>query len=83
MTLQLSFCVEPTTYTGTFSITTSVGTLSGDVAGTILNVLGPPPMEFELGLSVLSGTGAFADASGTLDVNILAGSSVTGTVTVP
>jgi DNA-binding beta-propeller fold protein YncE len=83
VTLQLSGCVEPTTYTGTFSITTSVGTLSGDVAGTILNVLGPPPMEFELGLSVLSGTGAFADASGTLDVNILAGSSVTGTVTVP
>jgi hypothetical protein len=84
VTFHLSGCVLPTSYTGTFSIATSVGTLSGDVAGTISDLFGPGPIDYELTLTVLSETGAFAGAAGGINVSILVpGSAITGSVTVP
>ncbi len=91
VTLHLDGCVPlgpPFTYTGTFIFTTSVGTLVGNAAGTANDLTGPPPFVFDLTLTVLSGTGAFAGTTGTINVNIqgLGGtnpSPVTGSVTVP
>ncbi len=63
VTLHLDGCVPfgpPFTYSGTFTITTSVGTLAGAAVGTANNLAGPPPFVFDLTLTVLSGTGAFA-----------------------
>ena len=90
--LHLDGCVNGTllqrnfTYTGTFTITTSVGTLAGTAAGPI--VLVPTPDDFELTLSVLSGTGAFGGTTGMIHVSMLWPSPfgitpVTGSVTVP
>jgi hypothetical protein len=69
-------------FTGTFTITTSVGTLNGNAVGP----LGASFPTVELTLTVLSGTGAFAATTGTINVSILwdgAATSVTGSVTVP
>jgi hypothetical protein len=90
VTLHLDGCVmigSPFTYAGTFAITTSAGTLTGNVAGPINNVIPPQPVDFELTLTVVSGTGAFAGTTGTIHVSIqwLGGNPapVTGSVTVP
>jgi hypothetical protein len=91
VTLHLDGCVfgAPFTYTGTFSITTSVGSLVGNVAGTVSNpLLGPPPYDYDLTLTVVSGTGAFSGTTGAIHVSIQwpgggSPSPVTGSVTVP
>jgi hypothetical protein len=90
VTLHLDGCIvigSPFTYAGTFAITTSAGTLSGNAAGPINNVIPPQPVDFELTLTVVSGTGAFAGTTGTIHVSIqwLGGNPapVTGLVTVP
>ena len=93
VTLHLDGCVAfgfPSTYTGAFTIATSVGTLAGNAAGPIYNVPAYLPSDvpdFELTLSVLSGTGAFAGTTGTIHVSIQwpppFGPPVTGSVTVP
>jgi hypothetical protein len=81
-------------YAGAFAIATSVGTLNGNAAGPITNVvISPVPTDFELTLTVLSGTGAFAATTGTIHVSILwpapplpgfpSSSPVTGSVTIP
>ena len=89
VTFHLDGCTTPTessfTYAGTFTIATSVGTLAGDAAGPI-NV-SIYPYDFELTLTVLSGTGAFATTTGILHASIQwpydSGNSVSGSVTVP
>ncbi len=91
VTLHLDGCIfgAPFTYTGTFTITTSVGSLAGNVAGTVSNpLLGPPPYDYDLTLTVVSGTGAFSGTMGTIHVSIQwpgggSPSPVTGSVTVP
>ena len=96
VTLHLDGCVvfgAPSTYTGTFTIATSVGTLAGNANGPVYNVPVPPPPsppsvpDFELTLSVLSETGALAGMTGTLHVSIQwpppFGPPVTGSVTAP
>jgi hypothetical protein len=92
--LHLDGCVilsVPLTYAGTFTIATSVGTLAGDVAGLASNVVNTFPTDFEMTLTVLSGSGAFAVTTGTIHVSIqwIGGGTpgiptpVTGSVTVP
>jgi hypothetical protein len=86
VTLHLDGCVaiSPSpAYTGTFTIATSVGTLAGNVAGTLSEVVFP--IDFDLTLTVLSGTGAFSGTTGTMNVSIQwpAGTLVTGSLTVP
>jgi hypothetical protein len=95
VTLHLDGCViligNPFTYAGTFTIATSVGTLAGNAAGPINNLPAIPgiPVDFELTLTVLSGTGAFAATTGMMHVTISwpppfgNPSGVTGSVTVP
>ncbi len=84
VTLGVEGCdIEGGYYIGTFSIATNVGTLSGNVSGSITS-------GFELTLTVVLGTGAFATTTGTIHVSIqvLPGGSfraepMTGSVTVP
>jgi hypothetical protein len=67
----MNTCVD---VSGTFTITTSVGTLSGTLTGGVGEDIssgpsGPQiaPVDGELALTVTSGTGQFASATGTLD----------------
>jgi hypothetical protein len=70
------FYSDANSFTGSFTITTGVGTLSGSAAGPVVITYstssGIPPVEtpvfdnFELTLSVTAGTGSFAGATGTL-----------------
>src|SRR5580700_9139495 len=69
VTLHLDGCIIsvsplPFAYIGTFAITTSAGTLAGNEVGPINNVP-VTPYDFELTLTVVSGTGAFAGTTGT------------------
>jgi len=66
------------TYSGPFTITTNVGTLTGTDEGQINNTLiplPPVPLPFpqtvSLTLTVTSGTGLFTGTTGTLDVSVL------------
>jgi hypothetical protein len=88
VTLHLDGCVVsvsplPFAYIGTFAITTSAGTLAGNEVGPINNVP-VTPYDFELTLTVVSGTGAFAGTTGTINVSIQwsGGTPVSGSVTV-
>lgn len=101
VTLQMNGCIPDTgpnfpftfEYSGTFTITTGVGTLSGSVAGQIFNVNLAPPEEVDLvptsatlTLTATSGTGDFMGTTGTLNVSLQwpepgSSSTVIGTVT--
>ena len=77
-------------WTGTFTITTGVGTFEGNAAGPSSNPFGPPPFSFSLTLSVVSGTGAFAATTGTINVfvewpggGVPQPAPINGSVTVP
>ena len=70
------FDSDVNSFTGSFTITTGVGTLSGSTSGPVAVIYtttgGIPPVEtpvsdnFELTLNVTAGTGSFAGANGTL-----------------
>jgi hypothetical protein len=92
VTLHLGGCatfgLDQSSYTGTFTIATSVGTLAGTAAGTV-TTLQPPFFDSELTLTVLSGTSAFTGTTGRIQVSIQwqltdpSASPATGSVTVP
>ena len=93
--LHLDGCINilasPTTYIGTFAIATDIGTLAGNLAGLPTNDVNSFPTDWELTLTVVSGTGAFATTTGAIHVSIqwVGGGTqgipapVTGSVTVP
>ena len=101
VTLQMNGCIPNTgpnfpftfEYSGTFTATTGVGTLSGSIAGQITNVLLSPPPEINLEptsatltLMATSGTGDFTGMTGTLNVSLQwpepgSSSTIVGTVT--
>jgi hypothetical protein len=69
---------------GTFTISTTAGTLSGTATGQYNNSFGPPLPSYSLALTVTSASGEFKGATGgTLDVLFpaLDGVDITGTVT--
>lgn len=72
------------TFDGTFTITTSVDSLAGNATG-LATVPDPPPIDYELTLTITSGTGAFAVTTGTLHASIQwpGATPVTGSVPVP
>ncbi len=94
VTLHIDGCINfegitASTYTGTFTSATSAGTLSGTASGSISNLL-VPPLDFELSLTVTSGTGAFTATTGTMHVSVSVPTGpirlpipVTGSLTVP
>jgi hypothetical protein len=61
-------------FSGTFTITTNVGTLSGTVAGGFTNVFvtpfNPQPVTAAFTLSAISGTGLFAGTTGPLNLDL-------------
>ena len=76
------------TYTGTFAIANERWHACGQCSWTVYRAgQSPLPTDFELTLSVLSGTGAFGGTTGTIHVSMLwpppFGPQVTGSVTVP
>jgi len=90
------FDSDANSFTGSFTIATGVGTLSGSASGpvaiTYTTTGGIPPVvtpasdNFELTLSVTAGTGSFAGATGTLQALLDTpynnfGSSFEGTIT--
>jgi hypothetical protein len=90
------FDSDANSFTGSFTIATGVGTLSGSASGpvaiTYTTTGGIPPVvtpasdNFELTLSVTAGTGSFAGATGTLQALLGTpynnfGSSFEGTIT--
>jgi hypothetical protein len=90
VTLHLDGCVGKLSplgaWTGTFAIATSVGTLAGNSAGLASNIVGGFPTDYELTLTVPSGTGDFTVTTGTIHVSIQwigGGTPVTGSVSVP
>ncbi|MGZ4683061.1 MAG: hypothetical protein ACXWBN_17165 [Acidimicrobiales bacterium] len=86
-TMAIEGCVDGsiTTYTGTFSISTPIGSVSGTVAGTLQAVT--TPATFHLVLTPTASTGAFTGLSGTLLVEIrwngFPETAITGTVAAP
>ena len=76
-------------YSGTFTFTTNVGTLSGTVAGQVFNQViseFPPVIEqssASMELAATSGTGLFTGTTGTLNVSLeFSVTTFTGLVTV-
>jgi hypothetical protein len=69
VTLEVQGCVSPdiTHYDGTFTLSTSVGSVSGTAAGPIDFSASP---NFDLTADVTSETGAFAGIAGTLRITI-------------
>jgi uncharacterized protein YjbI with pentapeptide repeats len=68
VTLHMAGCVTPSTFTGSFTITTGVGTLSGSAVGPIIEKeIGVDLVQiYEVTLSVNAATGSFAGATGDL-----------------
>jgi hypothetical protein len=69
VTLHIAGCVsDPYTYTGSFTITTGIGTLSGSATGTITEqeIGGMLEQSYQINLSVTTATGSFAGTTGTL-----------------
>jgi hypothetical protein len=92
VTLHMVGCVQVTTlsYAGTFSMLTTIGTVSGTAAGPLHLSCFPSdcPFNYDLTLVVTSGTGGYADVVGTLHafLNWGPGSDdpdIDGTITVP
>jgi hypothetical protein len=69
-TLALDLCVDvtpdPATATGTFLFTGGTGTVGGTVAGTVVNHITPDGFAYDFDLTVISASGAFAGATGTM-----------------
>lgn len=94
VTLQMNGCftlisVTQFDYSGTFTFTTNVGTLSGTVAGQVFNQViseFPPVIEqssASMELAATSGTGLFTGTTGTLNVSLeFSVTTFTGLVTV-
>jgi hypothetical protein len=94
VTLGIAGCADPFTTmsynSGSFTITTNVGALSGTASGPLTLMSGPGcslSVLFQLTLSVVTGTGSFAGTTGSLQFVTLypasAPSTFVGTVTVP
>jgi hypothetical protein len=93
VTLHIAGCADPfqtmSFNSGSFTITTNVGALSGTASGpvTLTSTGGSLSVLFELTLSVVTGTGSFAGTTGGLQFVTLypasAPSTFVGTVTVP
>jgi hypothetical protein len=93
VTLHIAGCADPFSTmsfnSGSFTISTNVGALSGTASGPVTLTSGPGGLAvlFQLTLSVLAGTGSFAGTTGTLHFVTLypamAPATFTGTVTVP
>ena len=66
VTLQIEGCVSSsvTSYTGTFTISTSAGNVSGTASGPVIQ--NPTALTFDLTLAIATGTDGFAGAPGTL-----------------
>ena len=60
------------TYTGTFTISTNLGSVSGSVAGPINGAPFYKTFDYEITLAVTSGTGGFTKTRGALHASILA-----------
>jgi hypothetical protein len=88
VTLDAEGCVllDPATSTGSFTLTTGLGAVSGTFAGTHGPLPAYPEYGFDLMFSVSSGTGAFAGQQGDMAVHItwfwLSNTTMTGTITV-
>ena len=94
VTLDIAGCADPFTTmsynSGSFTITTTVGAVSGTASGPVTFVSGPGgslSVLFQLTLSVLNGTGSFAGTTGSLQFVTLypapAPSTFVGTVSAP
>jgi hypothetical protein len=68
VTLHMAGCVTPSTFTGSFTITTGVGTLSGSAMGPIIEEeIGVDLVQiYQVTLSVNAATGSFAGTTGNL-----------------
>ena len=67
VTLHIAGCVtDPYTYVGSFTIATSVGTLSGSAMGSITYIGDTLEMNYQINLSVATATGSFTGTTGTL-----------------
>jgi Bacterial Ig domain/Bacterial Ig-like domain (group 3) len=68
VTLHIAGCATPSTFTGSFTITTGVGTLSGSATGPIIEQeIGVDLVQiYQVTLSVEAATGSFAGTTGDL-----------------
>jgi hypothetical protein len=67
VTLHIAGCVtDPYTYVGSFTITTGVGTLSGNAMGSITYIGDTLESNYQITLSVTTATGSFSGTTGSL-----------------
>jgi Bacterial Ig domain/Pentapeptide repeats (8 copies) len=67
VTLHIAGCVsDPYTYAGSFTITTGVGTLSGNATGSITYIGDTLESSYQITLSVTTATGSFSGTTGNL-----------------
>jgi hypothetical protein len=92
VTLHIDGCVDvpnpQSTYAGSFTITTGVGTLSGSASGPVALQLGSPILVlFHITLAVNAGTGFFAGTTGSLlfstTFELPQGPSIVGSISGP
>lgn len=91
--LHIAGCIPSslTSYAGSFTMTTGVGTISGNASGPLTVSFGPDDqalLTFQLSLSVDAGSGSFARTSGSLQFSaswepVDTPTSFVGSVTVP